>query len=50
MKNIAKKSNRTKTQIKPIKMKKIFDIDTNNNTNDNKRGKTRSKTLDNNKS
>ena len=50
MKNIAKKSNRTKTQIKPIKMKKIFDIDTNNNKNDNKRGKTRSKTLDNNKS
>lgn len=50
MKNIAKKNNRTKTQIKPLKMKKIFDLDTNNNKNDNKRGKTRSKTLDNNKS
>ena len=49
-KNISKKSNRTKTQIKPIKMKKIFDIDANNNKNDNKRGKTRSKTLENNKS
>ena len=49
-KNITKKSNRTKTQIKPIKMKKIFDIDANNNKNDNKRGKTRSKTLENNKS
>ena len=49
-KNITKKNNRTKTQIKPIKMKKIFDIDTNNNKNENKRGKTRSKTLENNKS
>ena len=49
-KNITKKNNRTKTQIKPIKMKKIFDIDINNNKNENKRGKTRSKTLENNKS
>jgi hypothetical protein len=49
-KNITKKNNRAKTQIKPIKMKKIFDIDTNNNKNENKRGKTRSKTLENNKS
>lgn len=50
VKKINKKNNRTKTQIKPIKMKKIFDIDINNNKNDNKRGKTRSKTLENNKS
>ena len=51
MRNITKKSNRTKTQIKPIKMKKIFDLDTNNNNkNDSKRGKTRSKTLENYKS